>query len=220
MFNTITRSVIIILIINIVFPPPCMTATPDIPPDLENWKSWVLHGKEDKFCPTDYNDSNKYRCTWPSRLQLFIDPAGGRFEQEWLIFAKSWVPLPGGLENWPAEVRLNQEKVPVMNRDNVPYVYMAPGEHQVQGKFQWNEMPEMINIHPGSGLVGLTMNGYLADFPMLDKDGRLWLQKRAVPGSKEDRAEVRIFRLLDDTIPMKVTSHLQISISADPGKSG
>ncbi len=211
--GTITRSAIIILLLIIVFPSPCMTAPIDIPPELENWKSWVLHGKEDKSCPTDYNDSNKYRCTWPSGLQLFIESTGGRFEQEWQIFSKTWVPLPGGPENWPVEVRLNQEKVPVMNRDNVPSVYMTPGEHRLQGEFQWNEVPEMINIPPGSGLVELTINGHSVDFPMLDKDGRLWLQKRAAPGNKEDRTEVRIFRLLEDTIPMKVTNHLQIHIS-------
>ena len=32
-------------------PPP---DTDTIPPALETWKSWVLHGQDERFCPASY----------------------------------------------------------------------------------------------------------------------------------------------------------------------
>ena len=59
-----------------------------IPPSLESWKAWVLHGQEDRFCPVSYNNGEEYKCLWPSRLNLDLDAKGGLFIQQWLVFAK------------------------------------------------------------------------------------------------------------------------------------
>ncbi|QTA88882.1 hypothetical protein [Desulfonema magnum] len=185
----------------------------DIPPELANWKSWVLHDTEEQQCPTNYNNGQISRCTWPSRLNLFIESNRGRFEQEWLIFAKAWVPLPGSPKIWPGHVRLDYKNVPVMNRHSVPCIGMVPGEHRAEGIFEWSEMPEMIRIPPDIGLVNLFINNQPVASPVLDKNGQLWLQKQAVSQDEEDRLDVKIYRLLNDTIPMEVTTHLQLNIS-------
>ena len=49
--------------------PAVMSASPGsdtIPPDLKKWKSWVLHGMEERFCPTSYNDGEDFHCLWPT----------------------------------------------------------------------------------------------------------------------------------------------------------
>ena len=92
-------------------------------------------------------------------------------------------------------------------------VRLTPGKHMIEGSFAWNEMPEMMNVPAASGLVSLAIDGRRIDLPFLDDAGRLWLQQRAVAGSQEDRFEIKIFRLLDDTIPMQATNLLKINVS-------
>ncbi|MGD9305122.1 MAG: hypothetical protein PVF79_12715 [Desulfobacterales bacterium] len=203
-----------VLFISFSFPLPSLAAKPsDIPSALKPWKQWVLHNLEEQLCPTDYNHEENYRCVWPSRLELFVEPFGGRFVQHVVVYAESWVALPGSPEIWPTVVKLAEKKIPVMNRSGTPAVQLPVGEHVVSGYFSWREMPEVLQIPVSSGLIKLTINDQPVVSPVLDKKGRLWLQKRSQTKNKENRMDVRIFRLLDDEIPMKVTNHLQIDIS-------
>lgn len=183
-----------------------------IPPDLAPWEEWVLHGTEDRLCPTDY-DADAVRCAWPNRLDLSIEDGQGQFRQEWRTFAETWVTLPGGEGCWPENVTRNGERVPVIRRNGLPSLRLLPGRHFLQGEFNWTRMPEMIFIPAENGLVSLTINGRDIDFPVLDRKGRLWLQKQTIPESAEDRLDLRIFRLVRDTIPMQVTSLVKLDVS-------
>ncbi len=219
--------------------------TDTLPPELDHWKSWVLHGKEEHFCPIIYDNGEAHQCLWPARLQLNLDPRGGRFSQEWQVFVKGWVPLPGGGRFWPREVQVDGRPVPVVSRGEAaalssprtpsaapaaptstanvpgkkdglgqtPYVHLEAGKHLVEGHFTWEEMPEMLDIPAASGLVSLVMNGTPVDFPVLESSGKLWLQKRTATDSQEDRLEVKIYRFLDDFIPMQVVNVVKINIS-------
>ncbi|MBW1643056.1 MAG: hypothetical protein JRJ76_09480, partial [Deltaproteobacteria bacterium] len=69
-----------------------------------------------------------------------------------------------------------------------------------------------------SGLVTLSINRKPVDSPLLDTRGRLWLQKRKGIQTKEQRMEVQIYRLIDDAIPMQVTTHLKINVSGQARK--
>jgi len=189
------------------------TGMTGIPDDLMEWRSWVLYGIEERLCPADYNNGESYRCAWPSRLELYIEQKDGRFEQEWVVFAGTWVPLPGEPGKWPRNVELNGKLVPVVQRDNAPSVYMTVGKHRLKGFFEWIEMPETIQVPPTAGLVSLFLNSGSVDFPVLDKTGRLWLQKRKDEKTREDRLEIRIVRLVQDFIPMEVISHIQLDVS-------
>ena len=184
-----------------------------LPAGLEEWAPWVLHGLEDRLCPTPYNKPEVFLCRWPSTLGLAVDQAGGRFRQEWLIMAESWVPLPGGAGAWPVRVTVDGAQAPCLNREGLPSVLLGPGRHVVEGRFEWPEMPEMIRVPPAAGLISLSINGKEVRFPVLQEDGRLWLQKRVKASGEEDRREVRIQRLLSDTIPMQVDNRLIIDIS-------
>lgn len=192
------------------FPPDTNT----IPPELEKWKSWVLHGMEKKFCPTPYNDGNVYHCLWPSRLKLNLDENKGCFTQEWTVFRRAWIPLPGSSDFWPFHVKVDGRDAPVIGKEGVPSVFITHGKHRIEGIFNWNEMPEMIHVPPRSGLITLIINGTKVKFPIIDSDGRLWLKKKEDSGlHKEQRVDLRIFRLINDTIPMEVMNLLKIDIS-------
>jgi len=185
----------------------------DIPPDLARWQAWVLHDKEQQRCPAHYNNGEAYQCRWPSRLKLTINAQSGQFEHEWRVFAKGWAPLPGGPAMWPTDVQLNGAPVVVTDHLTVPSVYIQPGEHTIRGAFQWSRMPEMIHIPPATGLVALTINGREVDTKVLDKEGRLWLQRRKAAKTQTDHQRVRIYRRLNDTIPMQVTHLVQLDIA-------
>ncbi|MBT7084940.1 MAG: hypothetical protein HN931_02045 [Desulfobacterales bacterium] len=186
----------------------------EIPKDLLKWESWVLYGMEERLCPSDYNDDDNIRCTWPSRLKLFVEPLKGRFEQQWLVYVKSWIPLPGDTDIWPSSVELNGKKIPVIKRSGIPFIHVSPGKHTVKGEFMWSRLPEMIKIPGATGLINLFINNNTVDSPIIDRSGRLWLQKQTMESKKEeDKIETSVFRLLDDKIPMEVTSYIQINIS-------
>ncbi len=184
-----------------------------VPQSLSEWKSWALYDMEDKLCPTEYNNENAYMCRWPSRLKLSINATGGSFEQEWTIFSETWAPLPGSLVLWPENVKNGTTTIPVINNSNAPSVYLQSGKHLIKGTFSWKEIPEMILVPSETGIVTLAINGISIDYPVIDKTGRLWLQKRVTSKDQENTQSVSVFRLIQDSIPMEVTSLFQINIS-------
>ena len=205
----------VVVLALVAIPSVVYSSEPDgIPGQLDPWKQWVLHNMAERLCPTNYNQKTVYHCVWPSRLKLSVKPGEGRFELDVLVFAKSWVSLPGASAMWPTAVKLAGEEVPVMNRNGVPSIEAPPGEQVINGIFTWQEMPEVIRIPANSGLIELYINDDPVESPVLDPKGRLWLQKRVQKVDKENRLEMRIFRLLDDEIPMTITSHLKIAVSA------
>ena len=209
----VTAAIICAVLLTSLSAPAVAPDTESIPPDLAIWKSWVLHGKETHLCPITCNNGIAFQCVWPSRLHLALDRKGGRLTQEWRVFVKDWVTLPGSANVWPFDVKVDGKTVPLLRRHDLPAVSLTPGRHVVEGSFVWDEMPEMINVPDASGLVSLSINGKPIDFPLLDESGRLWLQKRSTSGKQEDRLEMKIYRLVDDTIPMQVHNLLRINIS-------
>ena len=77
----------------------------------------------------------------------------------------------------------------------------------------WKEMPEIIHVPPASGLVNLSIHQKVVESPLLDSEGRLWLQKRKDTRLQEERVAVRVYRLLNDTVPMQITNHLKVNVS-------
>ncbi|MBI5593611.1 MAG: hypothetical protein HY881_24425 [Deltaproteobacteria bacterium] len=184
-----------------------------IPPELSKWESWVLYGMEEKRCPARYNDSEMTACLWPSRLKLTIEDNMGKFEQQWLVFRDVWVPLPGSPDRYPNSVELDGKRAPVLMQSMVPSIRLSRGEHRISGSFSWKELPETLMIPPESGIVTLTVKGRLVEQPAVDSSGRLWIQKRDSNPISENRQDIRIFRLLKDTIPMTAINHLRMDIS-------
>jgi len=185
------------------------------PESLFEWKNWVLFDKAERLCPTHYNDGESYCCNWPSRLRLDLDASGGTFIQEWMVFTQGWQPLAGdaGLGIWPVGVRVDDQETPVINRGGRPYVHLTVGRHVVTGGFDWQKLPETIPVPPAVGLIDLAIEGRTVKRLQYDPDGRLWLQPRKGQTGAADRLQVHVFRLLDDTIPMRITSLFRLDVS-------
>src|SRR5688500_3614818 len=108
-------------------------AAVDVPPELEPWRAWLLHGSERGVCPVRL-DGTKV-CEAPAKLELVVDKTGGTFAQSWRIFAKGLVPLPGDATHWPLDVEVDGKPAIVVGRGGGPTVLVDVGEHTVRGRF-------------------------------------------------------------------------------------
>lgn len=191
------------------------TPKDELPSQLETWKKWVLHGQEDNLCPSPYNDSAVNKCMWPSRLVLDLEESGGVFTQEWSVFVEGEAPLPGGEGMWPADVLVDGSEAPVFEKRDQPCVRLTPGAHELKGVFKWDELPEIMHIPAETGIVELKIRGETIDFPRRDPPGRLWIKRRQRETSLQDTMEIRVVRLLRDTIPMQVDTRLELLVSGN-----
>ncbi|MGD9209842.1 MAG: hypothetical protein PVI90_03655 [Desulfobacteraceae bacterium] len=205
--------VIFFLLLGVIHSIHAAIPSPYIPPVLKPWQAWVLHDKQEMICPIHYNDGKKLLCQWPTRLKLDINHLEGKFEQNWLVFANGWMSLPGNEKLWPEDVMIDGVPAVIILQNNSPSVYLTPGEHYINGRFTWRQIPEVLPVPASLGLITLTVNGEKVPAPLIDDQGRLWLQKKNAEKSEEDALKVQVFRLLEDTIPFKVTTLLKLNIS-------
>ncbi|HEC11903.1 MAG TPA: hypothetical protein ENI80_01400, partial [Acidiferrobacteraceae bacterium] len=187
-----------------------------VPEPLKPWVEWALYGEEQKTCPFIYNNEKQRHCAWPSDLQLDLDKRRGQFKQRWQVHSESWVVLPGNQKHWPQSVGVNGKPAVVLNRGGRPTLKLLAGTHALDGEFVWDRLPESLTIPSTTGLVSLKINRRAVPFPDLDTKGRLWLRERDTGSGKAkvgDRVEVQVYRRVEDSIPMQVTTRLDLSVS-------
>ena len=147
-----------------------------IPDALHDWQDWVLHGQEFRTCPWlathGPNNESSYRCAWPGALTLDLTATGGRFEQRWELNTETWLILPGSVEDWPRDVRVDGNAAPVVLRAARPQLRLKPGTHEVTGRFAWATRPEALSIAPATAMVRLTLDGKLVAQPVRGMGGR------------------------------------------------
>lgn len=206
----------------------------EVPEPLKPWVPWVLQGATQLQCPYVHASSDQRRCAWPSRLELTLTDQRGEFVQEWLVYEPTWVPLPGDDQRWPQEVKLATREAPtpivagakpttaplpadalavVQARDGRPGLELAPGSYRITGAFQWDSLPEKLQVPGETGLLSLKVRGEAVAFPQRDNTGVLWLQKRAPEGSEENLLDVVVHRKIFDEIPLVVTTQVEIHAS-------
>ena len=188
-----------------------------IPPDLRPWESWVMYGEEFRRCPVRNgvvaNGADAFVCTWPGRMHVAVSSGGGEFRQSWRIYADSWVALPGDSEHWPEDVRVDGAPAAAVERNGVPQLRLGAGDHTISGNFTWVRRPESLQLAALTALVDLTIDGK-SIAPVELRAGRLWLG--AVRTVTVPRAlQVQVYRLLQDDIPLRLTTRLQLKVSGD-----
>ncbi|MDH3391876.1 MAG: hypothetical protein OEL85_08775, partial [Desulfobulbaceae bacterium] len=190
----------------------------NIPEQLLPWKEWVLHGYEEQVsCTPSMNNPAELRCDWPTELALDINNTDGSFTQSWMIQHDKWVPLPGNLDNWPENVRVNDKPALVIGRQGVPQIKLTPGKYTITGDFHWSSLPEHIQLPAQTGLITVALNNSSVDFPDVDVQGRLWLGTKKDQAVKiENRLTLLAYRFIDDKIPLKSDTHLQLEVSGAP----
>ncbi len=187
-----------------------------IPPELLPWIPWVLHGQEEKLCPTPYNQADQHQCHLPSRLDLKVFRDRGAFQQQWTLMTEGWVPLPGGESHWPLDVRVAGKPAVVIAKDGAPSLFLGVGSHSVTGAFQWTTLPDGIQVPPRSGLVSLSVDGRAIPFPNLDAAGKLWFQRQTEEaGAEGNHTEVKVSRLVIDEIPLQLQTRIELNVSGE-----
>ena len=184
-----------------------------VPPELRSWIPWVLDEVPDYGCATIVGESV---CYWPSTLVLDLNAQGGRFTQEITVDRNRSVPLPGSLKHWPMEVKVDGRPAVVLESDGHPVVALTGGTHRLEGRLEWRELPEGMDIPADQGLVSLRIDGTPVSFVRRDPADRLWLRNAGARTEEEDRLTLEVFRRIDDGIPMMVTTVILVRSS---GKS-
>ena len=142
-----------------------------------------------------------------------MDARGGSFTQRWQVYAESWLGLPGNLEHWPQDVRVNGAPGAVVARNGVPSLRLAPGSYTVAGRFSWSTRPESLPLPHLTALVDLTVDNQRVVQPERP-GGALWLGKRR---SAEQAAamEVQVYRLVRDEVPTYLLTRIRLNVAGD-----
>jgi hypothetical protein len=186
----------------------------DVPDPLKSWVPWVLHEQPSLACPFAYNAAEDRRCMWPGKVALVLSgKSGGTFSYQVQVFAATQVALPGSAQTWPQAVLLNGKPVQVTGA--TPTVLLPVGSHTLTGSFIWNTPPESLSLPMQVGLVDLSMNGKAVAQPTLGDNGQLWLAQDAdgTDRAAASQLTVRINRLIDDTIPARINTQMELIAS-------
>ncbi|MEW6367790.1 MAG: hypothetical protein AB1714_24430 [Acidobacteriota bacterium] len=184
-----------------------------VPEPLAPWVGWVLHGYEGQLCPFFLGSEDRQECVWPGALTLVLDEKSGQFTQDWRVYAEDWAALPGDSKLWPQDVRVDGAPAVVIAREGAPCVKLSPGVHSVAGRFQWDSLPELLQVPAGTGLLAVTVRGRRVEFPNRDEQGRLWLQKAQAAEEAENRLDVIVHRRIVDDIPLVLVTRLELKVS-------
>lgn len=207
----------LILIAASLLPLTAAATSPYVPPALEEWREWVLHGQEWRECPQRFDGGSgspaDRLCVWPGTLRLDVTADGVRFEQGWEVFGKETrVPLPGSAGVWPEAVAVDGDTALVLAVGNRPVVELEPGRHVLRGRIRWDERPGFLAIPALTGLIELEVDGQRIERPALNGD-RLFLGERRSAAVARDELETEVYRLLSDDIPARLITRIRLDVS-------
>lgn len=194
-------------------------ASTSVPVPLQPWVDWVLAGEQQHLCPFLYNQSEAYRCAWPTQLTLNLTDKGGEFRQLWQLYQDTWVPLPGDQQYWPQQITVNGEPQPIAMDQGRPRLKLAAGRQLVTGQWQWAALPKNLMLPPTNALLALTINNTAIAQTEVDHQGRLWL----APRSQDERSTqpqgdaltVQVFRKIADQIPLQISSQITLEVAGE-----
>ncbi|HEX6612976.1 MAG TPA: hypothetical protein VF022_03810, partial [Rhodanobacteraceae bacterium] len=196
---------------------PAFAATDaSIPPQLNDWEGWVLHGQEQRTCPILSTqtgaDDDAYQCAWPGRLHISADKDGARFELDVHVDAESWVALPGGRDAWPQQVRSGNAPAVVVEHDGAPSLHLNAGDYVIRGNFAWDERPARLQVPSAIAMVNLDVDG--APIALPERNDDLLTLGEAAPSRREaDALGLRVFRRLADGAPPTLDTQIRLHVA-------
>lgn len=194
--------------------PAAFGAEVKVPPPLEAWTGWALHGVEGVRCPHRFDADQPRLCAWPGPLILKADDSGVDFSQRWEVHELSCVPLPGSSRQWPQAVQVDGQPAAVVSRSERPCLWLGPGRHRIEGKIRWQTLPATLQVPPQTGRVELSVQGKPEPFLQLEPGGRLWLSRQPLaPSEREPQLKLQVFRLIEDEVPQLLTTRIALEVS-------
>ncbi|HWP94295.1 MAG TPA: hypothetical protein VNL72_00975 [Gammaproteobacteria bacterium] len=193
-------------------------AAPYVPPELEPWRRWVLHGEEFRDCPVLVSRAAKskgdFLCIWSGPLVLDVGARGASFHFELHTYVRERIALPGERALWPQDVTVDDRAATVVEQGGRPTVELEAGVHRVRGRFVWERRPDRIALPAWLGIVALTLDGRSVRHTERDAEG-IWLGRRpAAAGVEEkDTLTLSVYRRIEDGVPLIVTTRLNLDVS-------
>lgn len=191
-----------------------------IPKPLQPWQAWVLADVPEHDCAYHGNAPASQFCLWAGPLKLRLDATGGQFRQQLSLQADAWVPLPGDRSAWPEGVRLADQPAPVADRQGKPWVWLPRGEYSLSGQFVWTQLPSHLPLPNMASIVQVVVAGEQWPQPAIDAQNRLrlaaWQTDRADSSTTTDSLQLRVFRRLQDDLPQRLTTHLELRVAGAP----
>lgn len=193
--------------------PVAFGAEVDVPPPLKPWIGWALHGVEGVFCPHRFDADQPRLCAWPGPLILNAGKSGADFRQDWQIYERGFVPLPGSSRHWPQAVKIDGQPAAVVSQNERPSLWLGPGQHRIEGNIPWQTLPATLQVPPQTGRVEFILEGSPQPFPQLEPGGRLWLKRQTLAPAGEEELKLRVFRLIEDEVPQRLTTKILLDVS-------
>lgn len=196
-----------------------------VPTALAEWREWILQQYPEQACPLHLASQVREPqrlCQWANQLVIHIDAGQAHFTQTWHVYRDSWVTLPGGRQArqplWVQDVKLDAMPVTVVERHNVPQVFVKTGTHTLTGSILGigATLPKYLPIPAQTGLIELHIDGKKIPFPQLDTQGRLWLQQAQstdTTPTTQDRLTLHVYRKVIDTIPLQVITQIELDVA-------
>lgn len=195
--------------------PPGAPAPPD---SVRPWAALLGDQLDQWSCARPASGEGGPLCTWPGWLDLRLVPEGARF---FLVVNRDipgWVFLPGGAKPWPTEAKVGGEPA-VVSLDperSWPRVWLPAGESTIEGLLPFERVPDYVQISKNVGLVTMQSAEGQRVTTRIDDAGRVWLREGAessAEGATSDALRVSIYRRLQDDVPLRVTTRLDLSVS-------
>ncbi len=214
MFKTLMFGVAMLL--SSVSAYPQSAADGAIPSLLKDWRAWVLKDEEYRSCPFLGNSTPKsaqdFVCAWPSRLTISAQDDGATFAVHWQVEAATWIPLPGDADHWPQQVTVNNQRQPVVSREGLPVLRLAPGSYDIAGRLPWHQRPQNIRVPNYIGIVSLSIDGK-SIAPVERQQEFVTLGRSNTVAPVSDSLQIRVFRKLTDGVPAQLETHIELSSS-------
>ncbi|MCC4115682.1 hypothetical protein LLG90_10015 [Aromatoleum toluclasticum] len=184
----------------------------EVPAPLRPWVDWARHNPPAPECPRTGAEPASAQCIWPAGIEMQLSGRQGAFTLTVDAFADGTVELPGDVEAWPRDVRLDGEPAAVVPVNGRPSLHMGPGHHVVAGRFDWQQLPLNLQLPRQVAKVSVTIDGErFAGQP--DASGQLWLRASPDKEGAVDSLSMRVFRQFADDVPMVSTVRYEFSIS-------
>ncbi|HRQ63758.1 MAG TPA: hypothetical protein PKZ76_02640 [Xanthomonadaceae bacterium] len=195
----------------------------EVPPALRDWQGWVLHDEEHRQCPVMLGQAvgprHAHLCAWPERLRIEAGAEGARFRQTWIVYADSFVPLPGDERLWPQGVTANGEAVAVVRHERRPSLWLRPGTYRIDGRIDWRRRPERLAVPDVVALIDLSVDGERVmpaqRFGPELRLGQVVVEEVEAAPRRESSLDLVVYRLVVDGVPQRLLTQLQLDVAGD-----
>lgn len=185
----------------------------DVPNNLKDWVDWTIYDHKENNCNYKFNNSNERYCYYISELDLTINGKNAAFKETVSMLQDGYILLPGSLSTFPTTASIDNKKVPIINIDGFPYLFLKKGNYKIDGFIKSRENIRSLNIPKNAAIINVRRNNKNVNFINIDSDGILRLDNENTQKTETDNINVLAFRKIEDSIPLKMTLRIELNVS-------